>query len=74
MVLSTVAQFAAQQCGCDPQDVEMASRLDDLNISAEDRSELAILLESQYMVEIPTEALDGFETVEDMVGYVEDQL
>ena len=74
MVLNTVAQFAAQQCGCDPQDVEMTSLLDDLNISAEYRSELAILLESQYMVEIPAEALDGFESVEDMVGYVEDQL
>lgn len=74
MVLSTVAQFAAQQCGCDPEDVEMAALLDDLNITSEDRSELAVLLESQYMVEIPTEDLDAFETVEDIVGYVEDRL
>ncbi len=74
MVLQTVAQFAAQQCGCDPRDVEMASLLDDLNISDDDRSELAVLLESLYMVEIPARELAGFETVEDIVGYIEDRL
>ncbi len=74
MVLQTVAQFAAQQCGCDPQDVEMASLLDDLNISDDDRSELAVLLESLYMVEIPAGELAEFETVEDIVGYIEDRL
>lgn len=74
MVLGTVAQFAVDQCGCDPAEVEMAALLDDLNITHEERSELAVLLESQYMVEIPTEALEAFETIEDIVGYIEDRL
>lgn len=74
MVLETVAQFAEEQCGCDPAAVEMDALLEDLNISEDDRSELAVLLESLYMVEIPTGALEAFETVEDIVGYIEDQL
>ncbi|MGI6264350.1 MAG: phosphopantetheine-binding protein [Acutalibacteraceae bacterium] len=74
MVLETVAQFAAAQCGCDPDEVEMPASLDDLGFTDDDRSELAVLLEEQYMVEIPTEALAGFVLVEDVVGYVEDRL
>lgn len=73
-VLQAIAQFAAEQCGCDPEEVEMATSLDDLNITRDDRSELAVVLESQYMVEIPADDMDGFETVEDVVGYVEDRL
>ncbi len=74
MVREVVAQFAAEECGCDPDAVEMDSLLDDLNISDDDRSELAVLLESLYMVEIPAEALEAFQTVEDVVGYIEDRL
>ena len=74
MVLYVVAQFAAGRCGCDPDEVEMASLLDDLNLSDDDRSELAVLLEAQYMIEIPTDELEAFETVEDLVGYIEDRM
>lgn len=73
-VLQTIAQFAAEQCGCDPDEVEMTTLLDDLNMTADDRGELAVVLDSQYMVEIPAEILAAFDSVEDIVGYVEDRL
>ena len=34
----------------------------------------ALVLEELFGVEIPGEALDDFETVEDMVGYIEDRM
>ena len=35
---------------------------------------MALTLEELYGVAIPDEELDGFVTLEDMVGYIEDRL
>lgn len=52
----------------------MASSLDDLNLTDDERMDIAVLLQEQYGVEIPAGALATFSTVEDMVGYIEDRL
>ena len=74
MVFDELARLLAEQYACDPEEVEMASTLDDLNLSDMDRSDVALTMEELYGVPIPTEALETFVTVEDIVGYIEDRL
>lgn len=52
----------------------MGDTFDELNITAEERSDLALALEELYGVPIPTEALEECRSVEDLVGYIEDRL
>ena len=73
VVFSDVEMLCRSRYGCDG-DVELASTFDELNILPHEREELALTLEEQYGVEIPDEALAGFETLEDLVGYIEDRL
>lgn len=74
MVLEYLKHFFADHFGCDEEDVTMAATLDQLNLSADDKYETAICLQDLYGVEIPADCLQSFETVEDMVGYIEDRL
>ena len=73
MVLEKLTLLLMDQVGCAAEDVTMNARLDDLNLIPDDRAELAFTLGEFYGVEIPEEALGGFETVEDVVGYIEDR-
>ncbi len=72
-VLERVRDFLCEHAGCDPEDVTLAATLDDLNVQYFEREALGILLSEAYEVEIPEEELTAFETVEDLVGYVEDR-
>lgn len=74
MVFDELVRLLAEQYACDPEEVEMASTLDDLNLTDLDRSDMALTLEELYGVPIPTEELEAFRTVEDVVGYIEDRL
>ncbi len=60
--------------GCDPDDIVMAATLDELNLSADDLTEIVLCLYEQFGVDIPEHEWKQFETVEDLVGYVEDRL
>ena len=73
-VLEEVRDFLCERCGCFYEDVEMAALLDDLNVADFEREDLAFLLAERRGVEIPNEELFAFETVEDLVGYIEDRL
>ena len=74
MVLHYLITLLADRYGCDPEDVTMAALLDDLNLTMDDRGEISMLLGELYGVEIPTDDLETFETVEDLVGFVEDRM
>ena len=71
-VLDVLTQLFCRNYGCDPEDVEMAATLDELNIAPHEREHMAVFLGEMYGVEITDDTLYGFETVEDVVGYVED--
>ena len=73
MVIQDMERLCYERYGCD-RTVEMASRFDDLNITADERADMAFTLEELYGIAIPDEELDAFETLEDMVGYIEDRL
>ena len=73
-VLDVLMRLFCTKYGCEPEDVEMAATLDGLNIAPHEREDMAMVLEEMYGIAIDDDVLDGFETVEDVVGYVEDRL
>lgn len=73
-VLDVLTGLFCEKYGCEPEDVTMSASLDELNIAPHERDDMAMILEEIYGVEITDEALQGFETVEDVVGTVEDAL
>ncbi len=74
MVLQQLTRLLVDRFGCDAEDVIMAADLDDLNITNDERLELALVLwEMNIAAPMPNE-LPPFETVEDLVGYIEDQM
>ena len=73
-VLDVLMRLFCMKYGCEPEDVEMAASLDDLNIAPHEREDMAMVLEEMYGIPIDDDVLDGFETVEDVVGFIEDRL
>lgn len=73
-VLDILTALFCEKYGCDPEDVDMAASLDELNIAPHEREDMAMVLGEIYGMDIDDDALDGFDTVEDVVGYVEDRL
>ena len=72
-VLEVLTQLFCLKYGCEPQDVTMAASLDALNLAPHERADMALVLEECYGIPIDEDALAGFETVEDVVGYIEDR-
>ena len=73
-VLDVLTHLFCRNYGCDPEEVEMAATLDDLNIAPHEREDMAVFLGEMYGVDMDDDFLYGFETVEDVVGYIEDRL
>ncbi len=73
-VLDILTALFCEKYGCDPEDVEMAASLDELNIAPHEREDMAMVLGEMYGIDFDDEVLFGFETVEDVVGYIEDIL
>lgn len=73
-VLDVLMRLFCTKYGCEPEDVEMAATLDDLNIAPHEREDMAMVLEEMYGIAIDDDPLDGFETVEDIVGFIEDRI
>ena len=73
-VLDVLTVLFCRNYGCDPEDVEMAATLDELNIAPHEREDMAVFLGEMYGVVIDDDTLDGFVTVEDVIGFVEDRL
>ncbi len=73
-VLDILTRLFCDKYGCDPEDVEMGASLDTLNIAPHEREDMAMVLSEVYSVVIDEDTLHGFETVEDVVGFIEDIL
>ena len=73
-VLDILTALFCEKYGCEPEDVDMAASLDELNIAPHEREDMAMVLGEMYGIDFDDDALFGFETVEDIVGYVEDIL
>ncbi len=73
-VLDVLLRLFVEKYGCEPEDMEMAASLDELNIAPHEREDMAMFLEEIFGVPIDHDSLRSFDTVEDVVGYVEDAL
>ncbi len=74
MVLEYLQSLLPDRFGCEEEAVCLAATLDELNLSADDINEIAVCLQDLYGVDFSVDVTDTFETVEDIVGYVEDCL
>ena len=72
--LDVLTALFCRNYGCEPEDVQMDATLDELNIAPHEREDMAVFLGEMYGVVIDDDTLDGFVTVEDVVGFVEDRL
>ena len=73
-VLDVLTVLFCRNYGCEPEEIEMAATLDELNIAPHEREDMAVFLGEMYGINIDDDTLYGFETVEDVVAYVEDHL
>lgn len=74
MVYETLQQLLINRCGCDPDEVCMAATLDDLNVFDHERVDIMLELEEEYGVPATSEDIEGFETVDDIVSFIEDRM
>lgn len=74
MILQKLRQLLIDRFGCDGEEVTLAATLDDLNLYAADRDEIAVWFGDLYGVEVSAEEIAAWETVEDIVGYIEDHM
>ncbi|MBQ4616948.1 MAG: hypothetical protein IJB27_01075 [Clostridia bacterium] len=72
-VFEATKDFLCERCGCHPDDVELAATFDALNVADFERESLALLLSEAFEIEVPSDELFAFETLEDLVGYIEDR-
>ena len=73
-VYDRLAMLFCEKYGCEPEDMAMGASLDALGILPHEREDMALVLGEVYGVEFDDASLAGFETVEDVVGYIEDTM
>ena len=72
MVFEKVKSFVVEQLGVDTDQVEMDTNLmKDLEADSLDAVEIILAVEDEYGLDIPDETAEKFETVRDLVEYVE---
>ncbi|MEE1284311.1 MAG: acyl carrier protein [Acutalibacteraceae bacterium] len=73
MPFEQVREIICKQLELEESDVTMDTNIkDDLGADSLDLVDLAISLEDEFEVEVPDNALEKFETVGDIVRYIEE--
>lgn len=73
MTFDTIRDLIVEQLGVDADIVEMDTNLmKDLEADSLDAVEIILGVEEAYDIEIPDEEAEKFETVRDLVNYVEE--
>ena len=75
MVFDKLKAIIAEQLSIDESDINMDTNLmKDLEADSLDAVEIIMALEEEYDIEIPDEEAEKFQTVDDIVKYVEDHI
>ena len=73
MTLDKIKGIIAEQLGVDEEDVKMETHLmKDLEADSLDAVEIIMAIEDEFAIEIPDEEAEKFQTVKDLVKYVEE--
>lgn len=74
MVFEKIKEIIVEQLGVDEDDVTMTTHLmKDLEADSLDAVEIIMGIEDEFEMEIPDEMAEKFESVGDIVRYVEDK-
>lgn len=72
-MLEKIIELTAESLGADAAGItEETSLMDDLHADSLDLFELAMALEEEFSVEIPSEDLENIKTVGDVLNYLEE--
>ncbi|MBQ1391789.1 MAG: acyl carrier protein [Firmicutes bacterium] len=75
MVLDKIREIIVDQLAVDPSMVTMETNLmKDLEADSLDAVEIIMAIEEEYDIEIPDEEAEKFQSVRDLVEYVEEQI
>ena len=75
MVLDKIREIIVDQLAVDPSMVTMETNLmKDLEADSLDAVEIIMTIEEEYDIEIPDEEAEKFQSVRDLVEYVEEQI
>ena len=73
MTFETIRDIIVEQLSVDPSLVtEDTNLMKDLEADSLDAVEISMAIESQFDIEIPDEEAEKFQTVEDLVEYVDE--
>ncbi len=74
MVFDKIREIILEQLGREDEDISMETHLmKDLEADSLDAVEIIMAIEDEYEIEIPDEVAEKFQTVGDLVHYVEDK-
>lgn len=71
-MLEKIAEMVKEQLNTDAEITEQTSFKDDLGADSLDIFELVMALEEEFGVEIPSEDLEGVNTVGDVINYLKE--
>ena len=75
MILDKIKEFIIDQLGVDPDDIQMDTNLmKDLEADSLDAVEIIMAIEDEYDIEIPDEDAEKFQTIRDIVNYLEKEV
>ncbi|MDD6735817.1 MAG: acyl carrier protein [Clostridiales bacterium] len=73
MVFDSVKNIIEEQLGVDQSEITLSSSfVEDLGADSLDVVELIMAFESEFDMEIPDDAVESIETVEDAVNYIKE--
>lgn len=74
MVFDKIKEIIVEQLSCEADDITMETHLmKDLEADSLDAVEIIMAIEDEYEIEIPDEVAEKFQTVGDLVHYVENE-
>ena len=74
MIFDKIKSIIAEQLGVDEEAVKMETHLmTDLEADSLDAVEIIMAIEDEFDIEVPDEDAEKFQTVNDIVKYVEDR-
>ena len=74
MVIDELTQLANNNLGIDFTELDMSTKLSDLDIDSIDMLDFIMLIEEKYGIEFEEDELDEIETLDDIASLIESKL